>query len=44
MLRLGVLIASLFGGRYSQPFNLSAGYFLELRLPAFTRLGNEEQD
>jgi len=39
-----LFIALLLAGRNSQPFNLSAGYLLELGLPASRGLGDEEQD
>jgi len=42
--RLLPLIALLLASRNSQPFNLSARYFVKLGFPAFPRLSDEKQD
>ncbi len=41
---LGVVIALAFTGWDCQAFYLTASYLFKLRLPAFTRLGDEKQD
>jgi hypothetical protein len=39
-----LLIALAFTGQGSQSFNFSAAYFMKLRLPALSGLGNEQEN
>jgi len=39
-----LLIALAFTGRGSQSFNFSAAYFIELGLPALSRLSDEQKN